>query len=283
MRIKLTIVLILLSSFVFGQSLKVEIDNIYNFKPSKLSQSEQESKIPAIDKFWDKIKSDTALYLPGLRNELMAPNHNHYFYFDGSALLLSLSKKSYDKQTAANAIAKCDLDDINGRAYVATLNDLANQNINVTNGALKILTDKDYKFFVPEHALTFDQSMCLTYMLAPQDPKLYIDSLIHRFKEAKPAAQKSILTALWYTYSCKGDSLIKEVANNQSLSKEVRNFTKGMLGHQYLNKDEDKYVKETNQNALEEVRKKALKRFSDEAIEELVLTTKALRNSGSCR
>jgi hypothetical protein len=173
--------------------------------------------------------------------------------------------------------------DINSRQYVGILNDLANDGTNVTGAALKILSDTGFKFFVPQHALTFDQSMCLTYMLTPENTRFYVDSLISRFKKADPVAQKSILTALWFAYSCKGDSLIKTVTNDQSLSKEVRNFTKGMMGRQALSKDESDYVEKASQNELDDLRRKALHRFSDEAIEELAFTTKVLRNNGSCR
>jgi hypothetical protein len=283
MRTIFAALLILSYSVAFGQSLNTEVDNIYNFKPSKLSNAEQEAKVPDLDKFWNKVKSDTSSYLPALRAELKVSNHNPYFYFDGSALLLSLSKNALDKQLAANSIARSDLVDINSRQYVGTLNDLANDGINVTGAALKILSDTGFRFFVPQHSLTFDQSMCLTYMLTPENPRFYVDSLISRFKKSDPIAQKSILTTLWFTYSCKGDSLIKAVAIDQSLSKDVRNFTKGMMGHQALNKDENDYVKKASQSELADLRKKSLKRFSDEAIDELALTTKVLRNNSNCR
>jgi hypothetical protein len=221
--------------------------------------------------------------LPLLRSELKASAHNPYFYFDGTALLLSLTNNALDKQIGADAIVKCDLIDINRRAYVGTLNQLANDGTNVTNAALKILRDTGFSFFVPQHAMTFDQSMCLTYMLTPENPQFYVDSLISRFKKADPVAQKSILTTLWFAYSCKGDSLIKTIANDQSLSKDVQHFTKGMMGHQTLNKDEGDYAEKASQNELDDLRKKSLQRFSDEAIEELSFTTKVLRNNNSCR
>jgi len=281
-RITLISALLLSNSICFGQSLKNEIDNIYNFKPSKLSQSEQESKIPAIDKFWNKIKSDTGLYLPALRNELANSAHNPYFYFDGTALLLSLSHNALDKQLGANAIFRCDLEDINRRAYVRTLNQLANEGANVTKAALKILRDTGYSFFVPQHVLTFDQSLCLTYMLVPENPKFYVDSLISYFKNVDTIAQRSILTTFWFAYSCKGDSLIKEIINDKSFNKSVRNIAKDMMMHENFSKDENDYIEKASQAELAELRKKSLQRFSDEALSELALTTMAMRKNDLC-
>ena len=82
------IVLTLLTTFAFGQTFTEEIDNIYNFKPSKLTDKEQELKMPSLDKFWGKVKSDTIQYLPQLRIELQRDGHNPFFYYDGSGLLL---------------------------------------------------------------------------------------------------------------------------------------------------------------------------------------------------
>lgn len=78
MQFRLLIILLLFTSLSFGQSLNV--DNIYDFSPSKLKRSEQEKKLPALDGLWNKVKSDTATYLPMLRKELNAQNHNPFFY-----------------------------------------------------------------------------------------------------------------------------------------------------------------------------------------------------------
>src|SRR5690606_11004913 len=108
--------------FTFGQTLSVAIDNIYNFKPSLLTDEEKELKIPALDKFWKKVESDSVRYLPELRLELKRNGHNPFFYYDGSGLLLSLTNNRADKKLAIEAIAKCDLEDISQKIYVQTLN-----------------------------------------------------------------------------------------------------------------------------------------------------------------
>lgn len=279
----LLISFLLFSSICLGQALKGEIDNIYNFKPSKLSKSEQEAKVPNLDTFWNKIKLDTASYLPQLRSELNTPGHNPYFYFDGASLLLYVSKNRTDEQIAANAIVNSDFEDIDRGQYVKMLNRLANDGANVTKAALKVLSDKDFQFFVPEHVLTFDQGMSLTYMLLPEKPELYVDSLITRFKGASPKAQISILSVLFYAYACKGDAFIKEAINDPSLKKDVRKTAKEMMSEIRLSEDESNYVKNAGEGELADLRKKSLQRFSDEAIEELALTTKVLRKNSACR
>jgi hypothetical protein len=73
LQIRFTIALSLLTSFSFGQSLN--IDKIYDFSPHKLTKAEQQRKFPSLDSLWNKVRSDTAKYLPLLRGELNALWH----------------------------------------------------------------------------------------------------------------------------------------------------------------------------------------------------------------
>ncbi len=282
MRIKLLLVLVFFNTVVLAQSLKVEIDNTYNFKPSKLSKAEQQAKFPAMDKLFDKIKNDTAQYLPQLRTELIAPAHNPYFYYDGCAFLLSLSNKTSDKDLIAKVIVKADLEDLNPESYTRMLNQLANDGADVTAAALKILKDDKFSFFIPQHVFTFDQGYALTYMLLPQKNIWYVDSLISIFKKSSSTAQRSIIMTLWFVYSCKGDGLIKAAINDKSLSKDVRNFAKEAMEHGKLDKAEANYVATLDKTVLLNLRTEALKRFSNEAVGELDLTTKVLRRDNNC-
>ena len=277
-----TILLNFLTTLSFGQSLTNDIDNIYNFKPSKLTDKEQEIKMPTLDKFWDKVKSDTTKYLPSLRMELKTLRHNPYFYYDGSGLLLSLTNSKADKELAIQAISKCDLDDISQKIYVQTLNNLANEGIDVTMAAVKILSDEKYSFFIPQHAMSFNQGYCLTYMLLPQPNFNYVDTLINMFKTVKPTSQKSIITTLWFAYTCKGDNFLKSIMTDNTTQKEVREYAKKIMGYTKLSKDQQEYLKVISKDELDNLRKDALKRFSDEAIEELDMTTRIQRKDNNC-
>jgi hypothetical protein len=283
MKLIQTILLTFLTTLSFGQSLTNDIDNIYNFKPSKLTDKEQEVKMPTLDKFWDKVKSDTTQYLPSLRMELKSNGHNPYFYYDGSGLLLSLTNTKADKELAIEAIAKCDLADISQKIYVQTLNNLASEGLDVTMAAVKILSDDKYSFFIPQHALSFNQGYCLTYMLLPQPNFKYVDTLINMFKTVKPASQKSIITTLWFAYTCKGDIFLKSIIIDNTIQKEIREYAKKIMGYTNLSKEQKEYLKAISKDELDNIRKDALKRFSDEAIEELDMTTRVQRKDNNCR
>ena len=276
------IVLTLLTTFAFGQTFTEEIDNIYNFKPSKLTDKEQELKMPSLDKFWGKVKSDTIQYLPQLRIELQRDGHNPFFYYDGSGLLSSLTKNRADKELAIKAITKCDLDDISQKIYVMTLNGLAHEGLDVTEPALKILYADNFSFFIPQHAMTFNQGYCLTYMLLPQPNTNYVDKLTTIFKSLKPSSQKSIITTLWFAYTCKGDLFLSSIIADKTLDKEVSEYAKRIMGYTKLGKDQEEYIKAIGKDQLNNLRIDALKRFSDEAIGELDMTTRVQRIENNC-
>jgi hypothetical protein len=283
MHFKLLLGFVFINTFALGQSLKVDIDSVYNFKPSKLSKAEQQAKFPAMDKLFDKVKNDTAQFLPELRTELLASGHNPYFYYDGCTLLLSLSNKVADKSLIAKVIVKSDLEDLNREMYARLINQLANDGTDVTAAALKILEDDKFSFFIPQHVFTFSQGYALTYMLLPQTSISYVDDLISVFNKSSPTAQQSILTTLWFVYSCKGDALIKAAIDDTSLSKAVRKFAKEEMANNKLTREETDYLKTLDKDALANLKTEALKRFSDEAVDELELATKVLRRDSSCR
>jgi len=276
------IIFVLLSTLSFGQSLEKEIDNIYDFKPSELTYNEQSIKIPMLDKFWNKVKNDTLKYLPLLRAELKKDGHNPFFYWDGSSLLLSLTRNKADKEVSIEAITKCDLEDISQKVYVMTLNNLSNEGLDVTEAAIKILHSENYSFFIPQHAMTFNQGYCLTYMLLPQQNTNYVDKLIEIFKTLNPSSQKSIITTLWFAYSCKGDIFLKSIMADENLDKEVREYTKNIMGYTKLSREQKQFIKSIGEAQLNDLRKDALKRFSDEAIEELDMTTRVQRKENNC-
>ena len=131
--------------------------------------------------------------------------------------------------------------------------------------------------------MTFNQGYCLTYMLLPQQNIRYVDTLISKFPAISTTAKKSIITTLWFTYSCKGDNFLKSVMSDQTIEKEVREYAKKIMASTKLTKDHKEYLKMIGKEHLNEIRELALQRFSDEAIGELDLTTRVMRSEKNCR
>jgi len=270
----------------FGQeAFKKEIDKIYNFHPHKISKEEQQEKFPILDRFFELVKSDTTKYLPLLRQELKSTDHFPYFYFDCSHLLMIVSKSQSDKEISAEAFSKSNIKDLNPRVYVSLLKSLANDNIDITKAAVKILEDPSFHFYLIEHGgYDFMQGYCLMYCLLPLDPNLYVDTLIKVFQQTKDiTAQKSIITTLWFSYSCQGDKFLHSLNESNTLKKEVSKYAKQLLADKELQKEYKKLLEDIKAEDLEEMKKKGLSRFSDEAIYDLDFVTKARRQKINCR
>jgi hypothetical protein len=231
-----------------------------------------------------------------------------------------LSKSQSDKELSAEAFSKCSTKGLDPKSYVVLLKSLANDNINITKAALNILDDPKFQFYIIEHgAFNFKQSYCLTYCLLPLDPIMYVDSLIEYFNRTDDiTAQKSIITTLWFSFSCNGDKFLKTLKESNNVKKEVSDYAQQLL----LNNKLDNYFqemlnsitelkKETQNNdkvltdekvskdkldnnikelmnkiteeEIENLKKSALKRFSDEAIHDLDFVTKVRRQKFNCR
>jgi hypothetical protein len=267
----------------FSQTLHEDIVETYNFSPGKMTQDEQSKKIPLMDAFWNKVKSDTAKYINELRTELQADGNPKFFYFEAGQLLVSISKNLTDKKIVLDAILKSDLSDVDRRTLVATLNYLAKSKLNTTEVSLKILDDKEFKFFIPQHAFYFNQGYCLTYSLLPTKPEFYLEAVTQRFKqEENIIVRKSILTLLWFANSCKGNEFLNTVLTDETIQKEVVAYTTDLLNRKLR---KDKYYKELNKMSFDELVKAQVtstNRMSEEAIYELDYITKLLRQS-NCR
>lgn len=236
-----------------------------------------------MDDFWKKVKSDTSKYLNELRTELQIEGNPKFFYFEGGQLLLSISEKREDQKLVLDAISKADPTDIDRRTYVKTLNFLAKSNLNTTDAALKILDEKDYKFFIPEHAFYFNQGYCLTYSLFPTHPSFFETKVMERFKgESDVNIKKSIVTLLWFTNSCNGNRFLTELTTDTQTDKEVTDYAKDLLTRKLKKDKYYKGLKKMNFEQLTHLQKLSTSRMSDEAIYELDYITKLLRKM-KCR
>jgi hypothetical protein len=281
---RLTIALIFITALdCFAQSLHDDIQTVYNFSPGKLSRDEQDKRIPLMDDFWNKVKSDTSKYLDELRAELTADGNPKFFYLEGGQLLLTLSKSKPDKQIVLEAIPKSDLNDVDRRVYVATLSYLAKAKLNTTEMALKILDDKDFRVFLPAHAFYFNQAYCLTYALLPTRTEYYLDPLIERFKREEDAdTQKSIVTLLWFANTCSGNDFLNGLKADKAVDKEVADYAGDLLRRKIKKDDYYSELHNLSFDDLIEAQIASTNRMSDEAIYELDYITKLLRKS-KCR
>jgi hypothetical protein len=202
----------------------------YNFAPHTLTKEEISSKSQKLDAFWAEVKANQATDLPALREELARPDAPAFFEYDGAKLLLSLSKLRSDESIALSAISRADLADLQLTDYFLTVHAMSVDGLDTTTAALKILEQDKFQAYIPQHALTLDQEMCLVYLLLPTEERFYLTAIEQRlFQEKSVIAQKSLLSVLGDTATKQGDAAIARFAADASQPEEARAYARTIM------------------------------------------------------
>jgi hypothetical protein len=202
----------------------------YNFLPRDLSQQQIAAKSNELDAFWTLIREQGQAGLSALRVELERPDAPVFFRYDGAKLLLSLSTARPDKKIALDSIARADLRDLQRNDYFLTVHSFAVDGFDTTDAALKILGDDKFVAYIPQHALTLNQDLCLAFLLLPTNESFYLDRAIdHLFVEKSVVAQKSLLSVIADTVTKKGDAAIERFWEDATQPKESRDYAKLIL------------------------------------------------------
>src|SRR5437879_1466385 len=98
-----------------------KVVSLYSFEPHKLTSEQIEAKSKVLNSFWAEIKADPNRYLPLLRNELQDARNSAFFSYDGSKLLLDVSKERNDQALALDAIPRADLRSDQHTDYLRTV------------------------------------------------------------------------------------------------------------------------------------------------------------------
>lgn len=240
---------------------------LYSFEPQKLNGAEMKAKSDQLDQFWSAAKADPANILPLLRQELADPTNSAFFYYDGSKLLLSLSKDRADQLLALRSMPKADLTGIQHGDYLRTIKWFANNGLDTREAAFRILAFPDFKAFIPQHALTLGQNYSLIYMLFPLEESVFSADLAKRLSvERNPQALKSLLLALWYTATPEGNAAIRSLAADPTAPEEAKAYAKMLLERKVSPLG---FISLSSVKSLREERRKVMQRpISDEALME---------------
>ena len=256
------------------QAAREEAIALYSFSPHTLSKEARTQKSAALDAFWEKAKAQRKVYIPLLQELLKTTNAPPFFFFDGSRLLLDLSDTAENRRLAAQALARCDLLDVDPTVYLKQVHQLATTGVDTTDAAFHILEDPKFTASIPEHALTLGQDFCLILMLFPTDSAYWLQRAIKRLEtEPHPEAQKSLLFLLWYAQVSESDAAIAAFAKAADKPAASRDFARALSsGNGKLLTDAarsgDAPRATGTEASIRKARAKTLRRISDEALSE---------------
>lgn len=195
----------------------------YSFSPRKLDKGKIYEKSAELDSFRKLVESNQEIALPRLREELKRGDNPSAFYWDGSGLLLRLSTDRRDKQLAISAIARSDLLDVDTLVYIEVMNKFAQEGIETTEAAFRVLDYPGFEVSLPAHAITLDMELSLIFMLSPLPENVFIEKAIVRLeKEKNVEAKKALLGLLFSTVTPVGDEILEKAAKDERESQDVR-------------------------------------------------------------
>jgi hypothetical protein len=153
----LTLVAIGFQATVFAQDkdtcagFQQTVKSTYNFKPSRLTDSERKSKSAAMDRFWEMVKSDPERLLPCLRMALQDTGADKWFRFDASNLLVKLDPSPSSKTIQVRGYTDVGLDDVDLRTWVTVLTERGFEGFDTSEAGVRWLAYPSAKYFLPEH------------------------------------------------------------------------------------------------------------------------------------
>jgi hypothetical protein len=254
-----------------SSDLHAEIGRVYNFQPHTLDTKQIQEKSQLLDQFWAGAKSQPDVYVLGLRKELADFSNPPFFLFDGSKLLLSLSKDPADRAIVLAAISRCDLRDLQLLDYFYLVHDMAAKGEDTTAAAFHILEEPKFQVFIPLHSLTLAQNYSLVYMLIPTEPSFWLTPVIERVHTEKDdTAQKSLLLLLWYAQTPEADKAIGDFAADASKPSSSRSYANQLAhGKDKINQAILTAAASSSEQSLREARRQRMKAVSDEALYDL--------------
>src|SRR5262245_33699587 len=153
----LTLVAIAFQAPVFAQDkdtcagFQQTVKSTYNFRPSRLTDSERNSKSVAMDRFWELVKADPIRLLPCLRIALQDAGADKWFRFDASSLLVELDPSPASKTIQVRSYTDADLDDVDLRTWVTVLAARGFEGFDTSEAGSRWLSYPSAKYFLPEH------------------------------------------------------------------------------------------------------------------------------------
>lgn len=248
-----------------------EIQHTYDFQPHNLTKAQIAEKSVILDQFWARAKSQPDAYASGLRRELADFANPPFFLFDGSQLLLTLSKDSGDRKIVLAAIAHSDLRDVQWKDYFLLVQYMAAQGEDTSAAAFHILAEPKFQVFIPEHYLTLAQDYCLVYMLLPSNQDFWLQPAIERLHgENDVTAQKSLLLLLWYAQTSRSDKALGEFSNDPGKPQASKAYASELVHRKDSVDPKIRAAAATaSEESLRQARRERLKAVSDEALIDL--------------
>jgi hypothetical protein len=130
------------------------IQSTYNFKPSKLTDSQRKARAVEMDKVWNLVEASSTKMLPCLVARMEDPNADTWFLYDAGALVASHDHSARTNALVLRGCEQVDLADADLEDWIHRLTRLALQDVDIAAAAERWLRYPGAAYVVPQHAFT---------------------------------------------------------------------------------------------------------------------------------
>jgi hypothetical protein len=208
---------------VLGQTqnclaLQKQIDETYNFKPSKLSASERDVKSAAMDKVWNNVKGNSKELLPCFREEIKTRTNDKFFRFDAGNLLIQLDQSDEAKKVLIKTYSEVDLDDVNLAYWMPYIAILGYEGFDTSAAGENWLKHPKTEYYLPQHGtLAVNKEIGALIIYGSMDESLATPALAKIASQEKHSARNIAVELLLQQVTAEASKELKKL-NQTGLS-----------------------------------------------------------------
>lgn len=206
-----------------------QIDEIYGFKPSKLTSAEITAKSKRLDEVWKAVREDKQTLRPCLLQEIEKRKADGFFRFNASNLLFDLDQTDDIKRLMIDTYAGVDLNDINPQYWLPYMTRFGFEGFDITPAAEAWLKYPGIQYYLPQHGTlpmtSFKGALCL---YGSVDEKYAFASAVRMTSSTDPVEKLSGYFFLTELATDEADAFLRE-ADKKGLPSEVEAMVKKYL------------------------------------------------------
>ncbi len=159
-------------------TLRAAKSRVYGFRPTQLNESQIDAKGKEIDAFWKQVHSAGSDGVPCVRSMLQAETTDHFFQFDAASFLYQAERSPETLLLARDSIAQADFQETDPANYLSLAVALAQQGVDISPLAARLLRYPNAVIRVPEQGLELDSDTAALFLYGSLKPAVATSALI---------------------------------------------------------------------------------------------------------
>jgi hypothetical protein len=159
-------------------TLRAAKSRVCGFRPTQLNESQIDAKGKEIDAFWKQVHSAGSDGVPCVRSMLQAETTDHFFQFDAASFLYQADRSPETLLLVRDSIAQADFQETDPANYLSLAVALAQQGLDISPLAARLLRYPNAVIRVPEQGLELDSDTAALFLYGSMKPAVATSALI---------------------------------------------------------------------------------------------------------